>query len=208
MSKRDSKGRYRLLIYERQMARYRLPSFTFAFAQLGLWYVIRIRYLDWLPEMDERYLLVGGVIMLVLWLFFLMAPGRAYVQVKEDHIFLKTPFSRVEVPYGLMLNATAVRLSDIFVKARLGSVERALGMSAKRTQALRVDLERYPRAQSLLRRFFGRLIVTPGKPGLVLVVEDWMGLSVQIDSQLDAWRADAKGRPSWWADASPTKYEF
>ncbi len=207
MSKRGSKGRYRLLIYERRVARYRLPSFIFAVVQLGLWYAAYAGYIDWPPEMDERYLLVGGVVTFLLWLFFLMAPARAYVQPKTDHIFLSTPFVRVVVPYRLIFNVTAMRLSDILGKSMVGKLERALRMPPERMQALRIDLVRYPRSWLLLRRFFGRLIVTPGKPGLILVVQDWMGLSVQIDSRLDAWRAVAKGKPSWWAGASPTSHE-
>ncbi len=71
---------------------------------------------------------------------------------------------------------------------------RLLAPFAGRT-ALGVDLYALPIRPFVVRLFFHRLMLSPDKTGFIFIVSDWIELSHQLSSRLDAWRGSQQSRP-------------
>ena len=60
-----------------------------------------------------------------------------------------------------------------------------------------VEMNSFPRAFTRRRLWFSRLLFSPMRPGLLIVVEDWMNLSRAIDKARNEWhekrRSNEKG---------------
>ncbi|MGD8812952.1 MAG: hypothetical protein PVI78_00595 [Anaerolineales bacterium] len=202
MNKKRKQVRFRLLLYERYLARHRGWTFLLAVVQLGLWYAVTQGLVAWPTPPNERWLFAGGLITLSFWLFSWIAPRLAFVQPLSDRLHLQTPFYRLEISYEDILSIVSVRLRDVLGKSQLRVVQRLLASSPLEIHALRLDLKALPPLIIKLRSFFGRMMIVAEPPGMLLVVEEWMALSVQLSSQLDVWRAERRGKPSWWGDDS------
>ncbi len=195
--------RFRLLLYERALARYRRPTFFLAILQLGLWLPVDIGMVAWPPPPAAGWLLAGGAVSLLAWLFVWLAPRLAYVQAHRDHLRLQTPIYRLKISYRRIHNTRPVDVVKMFPpreqqRSRLQLLQPFYGGTA-----LGVDLRGYPVSPGVLRAFFGSFILARDQPGLVLIVPDWMKLSQQLSTRMDAWRAARPGqRQAYTSSAS------
>ena len=62
--------------------------------------------------------------------------------------------------------------------------------------ALAIDLQGLPPPSFLLRLFFHRFTFSPDTLGLVLLVDDWLGLSRQLTTKVDEWRMAQSTHPT------------
>jgi hypothetical protein len=77
------------------------------------------------------------------------------------------------------------------------SCEPASGVcgALRRANGAGVDLYALPIRPFVVRLFFHRLMLSPDKTGFILIVSDWIELSRQLSSRLDAWRGSQQSRP-------------
>lgn len=187
--------KFRLLIYERRIARHRWSALLLAVLLLGLWYLVQSNTLPWPPRAYANWLLLGGLAALIYWLFTLLAPGQAYVQARENHFRLQTPFLRLNIPYTQIHNTRPIQVNKIFAaparsRAALWLLKPFLGSTA-----LGIDLHLWPRKPEALRLFLSPFILAPDQTGFILLVKDWMALSNQLHARMDTARSSQIDRP-------------
>ena len=195
MSTQDVGDRFRLLLYERRLSRYRQPAITLAVLLLGLWYPVSINYLDWPSPATAPWLMTGGLISLAFWLFTLLGPRLAYAQPREDHLRLQTPFYRLKISYRRIHNTRPIDFAKMFPPPMVRRRDRWLLRPFFGATALGIDVQGWPLSPTVLRIFFNRFFFAVDQPSFVLLVENWMALSNQLSSHMDAWEGTHRERP-------------
>jgi len=191
----DAGDRFPLLLYHRAVAPHRRASAALAVLLLGLWYPVSMQMIAWPQPPADRWLLAGGVVSLAFTLFTTFSPRFAYVQPMRDHLRLSTPILRLAISYRRIESTRPVDVARAFPRAVLRTGERRLLAPFAGRTALGVDLYALPIRPFVVRLFFHRLMLSPDKTGFILIVSDWIELSRQLSSRLDAWRGSQQSRP-------------
>jgi hypothetical protein len=195
-SKRTRPNRFRLLLYDRVMSRVRIPSLILAVLSFGLWYGIGSQWIHWPLIGNANILLPSGVFFSGFWVFTWLSPYLAYVQILEDHLHLQTPFYRIDIAYEHIHNTRPVEVQKLFPSSRLSSGQQDFLKPFYGRTALAVDLQGLPPPNFTLRLFFHRFTFSPDALGMVLIVKDWLGLSHQLSTRIDAWRMARSKHPT------------
>lgn len=181
-----------LLLYRRAVTRYRRAALFLAVCLLGLWYPVSISYLIWPKPPADSLLLVGGLVSLFYWLWTLVAARMAYVHLRSNHILMQTPLFRLKISYRRIRNAQPVDLARTFPPSRLRRSDRALLAPFYGRTAVGLELRGWPMNPRTLRFFLSKFFFAPDKTTLILIVPDWMALSHQVSSVVDAWRGEQR----------------
>lgn len=194
--KRRRKSRYRLLLYERYLSRYQIFSFLISAVLVGSWFALSTQIFTLPFNNISGLFLSGAILFFIFGLFTTLSPFLAFVQTKEDHLLLQTPFYRLRVPYHLILNTRPVEVRKIFHPSGLSAGQHSLLKPLFRHTALAVDLQGPPLPKFPLRLFFHKFTFSPEANGLILLVDDWMGLSSQLSVKVDSWRMAHTDHPT------------
>lgn len=188
MSKRKHGDRFRLLLYQRMIGRQRWTAFLLTLIMLGLWYAIKSQWLSWSHPLSTGLLLTAAFIAFVFWLFTLLGPLQSYAQPREDHLRLQTPFFRLKIPYQHVHSVRPIEIRKAFPPSSMSGSQRAFLRPFFACTAVTVDLQGMPRPSPLLRIFFHKFVFAQDSPGIVLLVDNWLGLSHQLSNRIDTWR--------------------
>jgi hypothetical protein len=161
-----------------------------------LWYPVSADWLAWPRPPADSWLLSGGLVSLAYWAFTWLGPRLAFVKVGSDHLRVQTPIYRLTVSFRRVAGTRPVEFARLFPPVSLPRGLRGLAQSYFRRTALGVNLNGFPLPVGVLRLFLNPLFFAPDEVGLVLLVEDWMGLSSTLTANLDAWRQGQKPRAS------------
>ena len=175
--------RHPLLLYARVFAMLRPPAFFIALLCGGLWWFApRIPLFS--SELAQGLLLVVIVLCSLLFLYTLVGPALAYVQCRPTHLLVSTPLFRLAVSYARIRTVRPVK----FVPPNLGWSQRRflepfLGMTA-----ISVDLKNFPLNEKLLRLWLNPYMFANDVTGLLLLTQDWMATSRDIDVYRTEWK--------------------
>ena len=105
------------------------------------------------------------------------------------------PCTRTQCPYPLLIAAAAyggVALPVLLAVREISGVVKGQAPTSMRgipwgKAAIMVELSKYPLDERWLRLWFNRFLFAPTGAGFVLLVEDWMGLSRQLDDFRSDW---------------------
>ena len=196
--KKKSGRRFPLLAYKRAMDRLWHITLPFSLIMVGaimisgnLWPIIG--YIPPIPSPYDGILMVGGVVTLAFTIFALIARQMAYVQARQDHFRLVTPFLSLKVSYRRIRSIRPTQFAKIFPPEELGRFQRKNYAHFYGMTALVIELTGYPTSPSTIRVIMGSAFLLPKSTGLVLLVPDWMALSMEIDSFLGVWRQTTGG---------------
>jgi hypothetical protein len=171
--------RYPLVVYTHMVNRWWPAILTLGLALLALSWALR----SWGFE-DWRWLAfssLGGLCVFLGFLLLLMRKS-AYVQPFKDHLRLATPFLRLNISYKRFLRATSANMGVLFPPQSVSSWRaEIIGPLAKMT-ALVIELNGYPMSQSSLRMFLSPLFFKDRTPHFVILVDDWMKFSNELES--------------------------
>ncbi len=195
MSDQPIGDRFRLLLYERRVKRFRQPALTLALLFWVLWYLVKENYLQWPPPPNAPWLMAGALVALIFWLFTLIAPRMAYAQPRADHLRLQTPIYRLKISYRRIHNTRPIDFAKTFPPSSVKRSDRWLLRPYFGATALGVDVNEWPLSPTVLRLFFNRYFLAPDQPSFVILVQDWMALSNQLSSMMDTWRGISRERP-------------
>ncbi len=128
--------------------------------------------------------LAGGV----LFVYGRFAPRVAHIRCEPSGLRLQGPLMPLLISYRRIEGTRLAPLAKVFDPQKDRAARRwppaYWGMTA-----VLVDLKGYPVPLWWLRLWFDRHLFMPNGTGLVLLVEDWLGLSQQLDGALSAYRA-------------------
>lgn len=190
MERREAKVRARhpLLLYRRLADYFRTPSLLLMVVSAGL--------LVWNhPALQELRLVLVITFLLPLALLlgtFIMS-RLAYVQCREEGLFIRLPFHRLDVPYESVVETRATLMYQLFPPSEQRFSTRAFLDPLWNMSAVVVRLKYLPEPRQQLRLWMDHRMIIQN--GLVLLVKDYMGFRREIQAAMILWRA---GRPDSW----------
>jgi len=171
--------RYPLVVYTHMINRWWPAIFTLGLALLALSWAIR----SWGFE-DWRWLTftsIGGL-NIFLGILLLLTRKSAYVQPFSDHLKLATPFLRLNISYKRFRRASSANMGVLFPPQSVSNWRAEIIQPLAKMTALVIELNGYPMPQSTLRLFLSPLFFKDKSPHFVILVNDWMKLSNELES--------------------------
>lgn len=171
--------RYPLVVYTHMINRWWTAVFTLGLALLGLawgvysWGMDQWRWLT-LASLGGLHVFIG----LSMWLL----RKSAYVQPFSDHLRLATPFLRLNISYKRIRRATSANMGTLFPPGSVSNWRAEIIQPLAKMTAIVVELGSFPMSQSQLRLFLSPLFFKDKSPHIVLLVNDWMKLSAEMES--------------------------
>ncbi len=176
MSKKRG-DKFRLLIYERMWQRWAWPSILIIPASVALWW-----YSPAITIISQRFralTLVPALVAFIILVYTFLARRRAWVECRPKHLYIHTPFYPIAVSYGRIQDVRPQQFSHIFDPVQEKPARRRWLHPYWGKTVLVVDLSSYPLSRIWLRLWLSLYVLHP--PGLVLLVDNWMALSRQLD---------------------------
>jgi uncharacterized integral membrane protein len=174
--------KYPLIVYRHMLNRWWPAMITMGLVMFALAYSEYIepmaRFLPW------RWQLFAGIGVLAILTGFLFIVLRqiAYVQPFPHHLRLVTPFMRINISYKRFKKTTTAEMHQLFPKKSLsGWVQDIFGPLARKT-AMVIDLNGYPVSPAVMRLFLSRFFFKDKTPHIVILVNDWMRFSSELES--------------------------
>ncbi len=175
--------RYPLVIYTRMMDRWWPVLFFLGIALLGLAWPF---YSDLYTQITEpwRWMTLAGLGVFVIFVSLIMLLLRkgAYVQPFGDHLRIATPIFRLNISYKRIRRVSTANISNIFPPKNVRGMRREIIEPLAAMTAVIVELNGYPMSQSALSFFLSPFFFKDKTPHFVLLVQNWMGLSTELDS--------------------------
>jgi hypothetical protein len=170
--------RYILLVYKLMISRWWTAVFTLGLSVFFLAYVYHTTVEAW------RWIaavVIGGFVT-VFGLVMFVFRNSAYVQPFSDHLRLVTPFLRLNISYRRLRRTSTAQMSALFPPKSLSNWRSEIIEPLARKTALVVELNGFPTSQTTLRFFFSPFFFKDSTPHFVILVEDWMRLSTELES--------------------------
>ncbi len=188
MKNKKAGRRQTLLLYERMMDRLWRVTLPLGLLMLAWWnWGGRIFFAPLDPPIDI-ITLCCAIALILFSFFFIITRRMAYVQAREDHLRLVTPFINLKISYQRVRSLHPVNFVQLFpIQDASWSQRRFLEPFYGKT-ALALELTKLPLSRGFLRMFFGPQMFLPTTLGFVLLVDDWLELSTDLDSRIGKWR--------------------
>jgi hypothetical protein len=184
--------RFTLLIYKRVMDRLWAATLVLGLLLAGVWWQAIGGWFIPLSIATETWVYMAALVVLVFSIFALLARRMGFVQAYADHLRLVTPFLRLKVSYRRVRSVHLAEFSKLYPPSQAGWAEHRLLMPFYGQTAVLVELYEYPLSPGVLRFFLPRQMFHPQMTGLVLMVDDWMALSTEIDSLFGDWQGSVR----------------
>lgn len=198
-----AKGRrkYRLLLYRSILDRWWPATLTLSivlFLNVGALWGAQWYFIDPsenpLPVLSDEggYIMMGvGCLGLVITFLLWLVRNGAYVQLFDTYMRLVTPFFRANISYKRVHRTTTAQVADLFPPSKLKGSAREIIEPLLAETAIVVHLNSYPLPRAALGLFFSPFFFFDKTPHFVLIVDDWMSFSIELDSR----RTGSKPRP-------------
>ncbi len=175
--------RYSLVIYTRMMDRWWPVIFFIGLALFALAWPF---YSDLYARLTEpwRWMTLAGLGAIVVFISLIMLVMRksAYVQPFSDHLRLATPFLRMNISYRRIRRTATASMSALFPPKSLRGLKRDIIEPLASMTAVIVELNAMPMSASVLRFFLSPFFFKDRTPHLVLLVQNWMAFSTELES--------------------------
>jgi len=124
---------------------------------------------------------LGGIVVLVS---LIMAAFRksGYVQPFGDHLRLVTPFLRLNISYRRILRTSTISMGATFPPKSISRWRGEIVGPLARMTAVKIELNAFPMPPSALRFFLSPFFFQDRTPHLIILVNDWMGFSTEVES--------------------------
>ena len=171
--------RYPLVVYTHMINRWWPAIFTLGLALLALAWAVR----SWGFE-DWRWLVFTsiGALNIFLGILLLLMRKSAYVQPFGDHLRLVTPFLRLNISYKRFRRTISANMGALFPPQSVSNWQAEIIQPLAKMTALVIELNGYPMSQSSLRLFLSPLFFKDKTPHFVILVDDWMKFSNELES--------------------------
>jgi hypothetical protein len=171
--------RYPLIIYTHMINRWYPAILTLGLFTLLLAYGIY----SWGFE-QWRWLAIASVggLNVFLGLLLLMLRKSAYIQPLGDHLRLTTPFLRLNISYKRLRRTSSANMGALFPPKSVSKWQAEIIEPLARLTVIVLELNAFPMSQSSLRLFLSPLFFKDKTPHFVILVDDWMRFSSELES--------------------------
>ena len=173
--------RYPLVVYTHMINRWWPLIILLGLGLFGLsWalYSWGYEYWRWLTAA-----IIGGFTLFV-GLLLIIFRKSAYVRPFSDHLRLATPFLRLNISYKRFLRTSSANMGVLFPPNSVSKWQAEIIQPIAKMTAIVLELKGHPMPQSRLRLFLSPLFFKDKTPHFVIVVDDWMRLSSEMQSML------------------------
>jgi len=129
---------------------------------------------------------------LVLMMYGLLARKMPAVRCFRNCVRIQTPIYPLVISYRRVVETRPMQVSKVFDPNRDKRARRNWPLRYWAMTAVVLELKAFPMSGRWLRLWFDPYLFLPDGIGLVLLVEDWMGLSRQLDSATSAYQSRRK----------------
>lgn len=175
--------RYPLVIYTRMIDRWWPAILLLGLATMALAWPF---YQDLYTRITEpwRWMTLAGVGAgtVLISLFMLLMRKSAFVQPFNDHLLLATPIFRLNISYRRIQRTTTATMATLFPPKSIRGMKRDILEPLAGMTAVVVELNAYPISRATLNFFLSSFFFKDKTPHFVLLVQNWMGLSTEIES--------------------------
>lgn len=147
------------------------------------WYWNGKEFIPAIPQPFDSLVFFGAMAGILYSAFMLLARNMAYVQARNDHIRLVTPFLRLNISYRRIRAVHPVNISQTFTIKKSGWMQRDFLSPFYGKTAVAIELNAYPFSPRLMRLFLSPYMFLTDVTGMVFLVDDWMDLSTDIDTR-------------------------
>jgi len=174
--------KYPLIVY-----RHMLNRWWPAMIAIGLGMFV-LAYSDYIDPVGKflpwrwQLLAVVGALAVLMGIFFWIIRYFAYVQPFPTYLKLVTPFLRINISYKRFKKTTTTEMRYLFAYKSMSWWIRDIFSPLANKTALVIDLNGYPVSPVLLRLFLSRFFFKDKTPHLVILVQDWMRFSSELES--------------------------
>lgn len=176
-----SKGgrKYPLVIFTFMLSRWWTAVFAIGVSMLGLAWLLR----SWGFE-QWRWLVCAGIggFNVVVGLGMFLMRKSAYVQPFTDHLRLVTPFLRLNISYKRFRRTSTASMGSLFPPKSISNTLREVVEPLAKLSAIVIEVNALPMSQAALKLFLSPLFFKDKSPHIIILVEDWMRFSAEMDS--------------------------
>ena len=174
--------RHPLVIYREIINRWWPETLTMGLLLIGLaWLVYKDPISQFEPWRWKWTLGLGGGIV-VFALLLLAMRGMAYVQVFPSHVRLVTPFLRLNISHKRLLRTTTTEMRTLFPPQKMRGWKRDVIAPLGGRTAVVLELNGWPASPELMRIFLSPFFFKDKTPHFVILVNDWMRFSAELES--------------------------
>lgn len=176
---------HRLLLYERISQRMRGKLFWLLLFSLGLGL-----YDQFTAVLGDNFYILWIAIpaIAILWFYYAILVPRTALQIHPNYLRLRGPLKRINISYGRVHSTTSSHLAQHYPFDQLKRVEQSLLDPYYGETCVFIELRSYPPPFQRRHLWFSRLLFGASRPGLLLVVEDWLLLSRDVESARSRWQ--------------------
>ncbi len=171
--------RYPLVIYTHMINRWYPAILAIGvFLLILAWGIYARGYEQW------RWLAIAslGGFNVFLGLFLLLIRKSAYIQPFSDHLRLVTPFLRLNISYKRLRRTSSANMGALFPPKSVSKWQAEIIEPIAKMTVIVLELTAFPMSQSSLRLFLSPLFFKDKTPHFVILVNDWMRLSSELES--------------------------
>ena len=171
--------RYPLVVFTTMMSRWWTAVFALGLAMIVLAWAVR----SWGFE-QWRWLVLGslGIFFALIGIGMWLIRKSAYVQPFSDHLRLVTPLLRLNISYKRFRRTASANMGSIFPPKSVAKSMYDIVAPLSKMTAIVIDVSAMPMSQTALRLFLSPLFFKDKSPHIVVLVEDWMRFSAEMDS--------------------------
>jgi hypothetical protein len=181
--------RHPLLLYRRLMDRIWTTCLLIGLLLSSIWGANRFFSLSLITEQNGIWLWVALAVLTGIAVFAILGRYAAYVQARQDHLRLITPFLQLRISYRRIRSIHPAEFQQLFPPDKTGWSQRRFLEPFLGKTAVVIDLHGYPMAPAILKVFLAPQMLSSHSPGFVLLVPDWMAFTTELDSMRAAWLA-------------------
>jgi hypothetical protein len=174
--------RYPLIVYRHMLNRWWPALITMGLVMFVMAYIEYTsplaRFIPWRWQLCAG----TGVLAILIGLFFIVIKQFAYVQVFPTYLKLVTPFLRLKISYKRVTRTTATEMRLLFPPKSLSWWVREIFVPLSSRTAIVIDLNSYPISPRIMHLFLSRFFFKDKTPHLVILVNDWMQFSTELES--------------------------
>ena len=174
--------KFPLIVYKHLLNRWWTPMLAMGLGMFGIAYGQYMEPLGPFLPMRWMPLVVIGVLAIMIGIFFLIIRQVAYVQAFPGYLKFVTPFMRLNISYKRIHKTTTTEMRQLFPPQSMSSWMRDIFSPLANQTALIIELKSFPISPVILRLFLSRFFFKDKTPHFVILVQDWMKLSSELDS--------------------------
>jgi len=193
MAKKNRGTKHLLLFYNRTMDRLWGITLFLGLTLFALWWFEDSFTSYYRPEL-KPLIYTAAIVTTVIGVFAYLARGMGYVQALDTHFVIGTPFFRFRTPYGRVRNISTTEFFRVVDRKTLSWANYNYLKPYFGNTVVVVSLRRFPVSPGILQLFFQKHLIKPKQKTIILLVPNWMSLSVELDSRYSEYRQRVRAK--------------